>query len=183
MSNSLLLSECMLQSEKSVAYSTSFSSELYAHSNVCQFTISTSESQGFSWNQDIFASQYQQLCKVIYDGHVDSVDTLIQKITPPSYQDENICRDVFHDDEMEQEGDYSDGNVDSDRYATRSTDINEWRNRLTRELSKPRRKSERSISFVSDSKNGTYRVADVIEIDVNSATPENVRLRALVDDL
>ncbi|CCK69477.1 Ugx2p KNAG_0C03730 [Huiozyma naganishii CBS 8797] len=41
------------------------------------FCISTSQSQGFSWNQDLFASQYQQSFKVEYDGHEDSIDKLI----------------------------------------------------------------------------------------------------------
>lgn len=166
MSNSLLLSDYMLQNEKFVAYSTSFESEFCVRNNVCEFTISTSESQGFAWNQDIFASQYQQQCKVIYDGHVDSVEKLIEKISLPSTQNELICSSVFHDDDT-----------------SRKKNIDEWNNRVSRKLNIPRRRSEHSISFVSDSKHGTFRVADVINIDVDSVTSENARLRRLVESL
>ncbi|AGO10069.1 AaceriAAR079Cp [[Ashbya] aceris (nom. inval.)] len=178
MTNKAFLSECMLQSEKSVAYSASFASEPYAGSATCQFTISTSESQGFSWNQDIFASQYQQLCKVIYDGHVDSVDKLIQKITPPGNHEENVYMDVF---ETERGAEYGQrfGQAEASP-SRRGSNFDEWRSRVSRELNKPRRRSEQSISFASDSKNGTYRAADVVVIDVEAATPENMHLKELL---
>ncbi|AET39738.1 Ugx2p Ecym_4718 [Eremothecium cymbalariae DBVPG len=183
MTKNIFLSDCMLQSEKFVAYSTPFATDPYSQSSMCQFTISSSESQGFSWNQDIFASQYQQLCKVIYDGHVDSVEKLIEQITPPLNEDENLYTDVFQDDELDQDGRYGDDFSCYNDSPTHRINFDEWRNRVSWELNKPRRRSERSISFVADSKNGTFRAADVVVIDVKSATPENARLKELLNHM
>lgn len=150
----------MIDSETAVVYSMTFamSSEESAH-----FTISSSQSQGFSWNQDLFASQYQQMCKVVYDGHEDGITSLLERVRSVTRRN-SAYHDVFEDDE----------NDDID-----STD-SILRRRLSEEILRPRRRSERSISFVSDSKNGNYKKAETIIIDVDTDTSENMYLRSLL---
>jgi len=64
------LSPSMISNEKHTAY------ELHNGYgfNAPAFSISLKESQGFSWNQDLFASQYQQQSSAIYDDDDDDDD-------------------------------------------------------------------------------------------------------------
>lgn len=168
--NSLLLSKGMLDSETALVYSTTFT---MSSNSASHFTLSSSQSQGFSWNQDLFASQYQQMCKVVYDGHEDTLEKLISKLQSciatferrQSYNDVNYFSEVFDEDEEAEE-------LQDSGYVLH--------HRLSDEINRPRRRSERSISFVSDSKNGSYRKTDTIVIDVEEDTPENKHLRSLV---
>ncbi|CCH60296.1 hypothetical protein TBLA_0C05000 [Henningerozyma blattae CBS 6284] len=56
------------------------------------FTISSIESQGFTWNQDIFATQYQQTCNVVYDANEDTPEKLIELIEYYNYDKDVIKR-------------------------------------------------------------------------------------------
>ena len=74
------LSETMLNSERPIVYS--FMSDSYnnnyesTNSKCKMFSVTVSQSQGFIWNQDLFASQYQQNYKVTYDSMVDTTKDL-----------------------------------------------------------------------------------------------------------
>ncbi|SCU81477.1 LAME_0B07272g1_1 [Lachancea meyersii CBS 8951] len=155
----MLVSQSMRQSETPVVYAMTFGDSPH-------YTISTSQSQGFAWNQDIFASQYQQMCKVVYDGHEDCVDELLARDWRFSdAQNAYTPSDVFEQDE------------DQDM-----TSHDELRaRRMSQVLMRPRRRSERSVSFVSDSKNGRFQKTEVILVDVDEDTEENRRLRWLVN--
>lgn len=202
----------MINNEASMVYSTAYNASLQSTSN---FTISSSQSQGFSWNQDLFASQYQQMCKVIYDGHEDTMDGLIEYIkenykkfsTSNTRQhafsssrmseishshhfgnDDDDDDDVNYDDddealtdcegEAEDEGSYS--RQRGLRFLSRSNSGFSLHPRISEEFNRPRRISERSISFVSDSKNGNYNRSDTAVIDVESDTLENNHLKWLI---
>ncbi|SCU93526.1 LAMI_0E14686g1_1 [Lachancea mirantina] len=157
-----LLSRAMMSSETPVVYSMTFNSpsDTSAH-----YILSSSESQGFHWNQDLFASQYQQMCKVVYDGHEDELELLLQKVrdTVERHDEPPRYHDVFDRDNED---------IESEDTLVRR--------RLSEEMTRPRRRSERSISFVSDSKNGHYRRAETVVIDVETDTPENLHLKSLV---
>lgn len=64
------LSPSMISNEKHTVY------ELHNGMgyNTPSFSISLKESQGFSWNQDLFASQYQQQSSAVYDDDDDDVE-------------------------------------------------------------------------------------------------------------
>ncbi|SCU92481.1 LANO_0E01068g1_1 [Lachancea nothofagi CBS 11611] len=149
----MLLSSAMISCETPVVYAARYG-------DIPHFTVCSSESQGFDWNQDIFASQYQQMCKVVYDGHEDCVDELLSQDwncelhdSPDVFDDEN--QDVSSQDELRVR-------------------------RVSQVLMRPRRRSERSLSFVSDSKNGHYQRAETVVIDVEENTEENRRLKRLI---
>ncbi|SCU89254.1 LADA_0E14466g1_1 [Lachancea dasiensis] len=149
------ISDAMLCSETPVAYAMSFG-------DTPHYTVSTSQSQGFAWNQDIFASQYQQMCKVVYDGHEDCVEELLASSW--HYEAPDSAGAVFDEEDQDM------------------TPLDEIRaRRLSQVLARPRRRSERSLSFVSDSKNGHYQKTEVIVVNVEEETEENRRLRVLID--
>lgn len=60
----------MQKHESPLVYATSLSSETPL------YTLASTDSQGFTWNQDLFASQYQQNCNVVFDAHEDSFEHL-----------------------------------------------------------------------------------------------------------
>lgn len=72
------LSKTMLNSEKPIVYSLISDSSYYnedtndndtgIYRRYKMFSVTVSQSQGFLWNQDLFASQYQQNHKVEYDS-------------------------------------------------------------------------------------------------------------------
>lgn len=70
----------MEDKEKLIVYSNTSSVFTYSAEIRPNFKISVSQSQGFAWNQDLFATQYQQSYKVVYDAHEDNFDELILKI-------------------------------------------------------------------------------------------------------
>lgn len=194
-----------------MVYSTAYNASLQ---NTNNFTISSSQSQGFSWNQDLFASQYQQMCKVVYDGHEDTMDDLIEYIkenykklsssnTRQQTFSSNRMNEMSHSHSFGDEGDDDDINYDDDdealtdcegevedegsyirqsglRFLSRSNSGFSLHPRISEEFNRPRRISERSISFVSDSKNGNYNRSDTAVIDVESDTPENNHLKWLI---
>lgn len=150
----------MLRSEATMVYSTAYNCSPQTTNS---FTVSCSESQGFAWNQDLFASQYQQMCKVVYDGHQDSLDGLLEYIRKSR-------AGRYDEDGDEAVTECEDGEI-------------EWKffdPKVCEELNRPRRISERSISFVSDSKNGSFNKCDTADIEVESDTPENNHLRWLL---
>jgi hypothetical protein len=58
----------MIKDEKHMVY------ELHrgrVYSDTPVYSISLRESQGFTWNQDLFASQYQQQSAIVYDDDDD----------------------------------------------------------------------------------------------------------------
>lgn len=67
------LSPSMISNEKHTVY------ELHSGIgyNTPSFSISLKESQGFSWNQDLFASQYQQQSNAFYDDDEDDDDDAV----------------------------------------------------------------------------------------------------------
>lgn len=69
------LSSSMMSNETHLVYELS-SARAYGldTSNVPTYSISLKESQGFSWNQDLFASQFQQQSGVIYDDGGESAN-------------------------------------------------------------------------------------------------------------
>ncbi|QLQ79179.1 hypothetical protein HG537_0B05260 [Torulaspora globosa] len=184
------LSEQMISSEALLVYSGTYHSSLQ---NTNNFTVGSSQSQGFTWNQDLFASQYQQMCKVVYDGHEDSINGLIEsikekyKLLEMSRQGsgEEIERDEDMDDDDEAlvdcEGYYmTHRRARGVRFFHRSDSGSSTHPQFAEEFNRPRRISERSISFVSDSKNGNYNRSDIAVIEVESDTPENDHLRWLI---
>ncbi|CAB4252185.1 similar to Saccharomyces cerevisiae YDL169C UGX2 Protein of unknown function, transcript accumulates in response to any combination of stress conditions [Maudiozyma barnettii] len=71
----LCLSTTMLDSEKPIVYSLTSENNSYRGYNVgtgsChikKYCVTVSQSQGFMWNQDLFANQYQQNYRVEYDS-------------------------------------------------------------------------------------------------------------------
>ncbi|QLL31665.1 hypothetical protein HG536_0B05300 [Torulaspora globosa] len=190
------LSEQMIGSEALMVYSGAYHSSVQ---NTNNFTVGSSQSQGFTWNQDLFASQYQQMCKVVYDGHEDSIGGLVESIKEKykmlelSRQRSSFSKtsgeEVDCDEEME---DDDEALVDCDgyyishrrargvRFFNRSDSGSSTHPHFAEEFNRPRRISERSISFVSDSKNGNYNRSDIAVIEVESDTPENNHLRWLI---
>ncbi|CCC67976.1 hypothetical protein NCAS_0A14180 [Naumovozyma castellii] len=157
------LSASMRESETSLAYSLNEGYFNHSYKSPSVFCVSSSHSQGFAWNQDLFASQHQQLCKVIYDGHVDNMTNLIATIRDyiPNKRKPNRYRDTLYDeDESEDEEE------ESDYYYYL--------------MNRSRRKSEHSISFKSDSKTGKYQKNETTYVEVESNTPENEHLRWLL---
>lgn len=185
------LSEQMISSEAPIVYSGAYHSS-FQHTN--NFTIVSSQSQGFTWNQDLFASQYQQMCKVVYDGHEDNIDALIEtiqekyKLVESSRRksgDDNVdCDEELEDSDevlVDCEGCYmGHGRPKGVRFFSRSDSGSSMYPQFAEEFNRPRRISERSISFVSDSKNGNYNRSGIAVIDVESDTPENNHFRWLI---
>ncbi|KAM3159470.1 Protein UGX2 [Lachancea thermotolerans] len=160
----MLLSSVMVNSEIPIVYATPF---VVSSPNTVQFVIATSQSQGFAWNQDIFASQYQQMCKVAFDGHEDHVDTVLKRVRSLMQGDGAAS---FNDSVFDEEDQDMDG---TDQYLSR---------RVSQELTRPRRRSERTISFTSDSKNGSYQRTESVIIDVGADTEENRYYRSLLSN-
>lgn len=174
-----------------MVYSGAYHSSLQ---NTNNFTVGSSQSQGFTWNQDLFASQYQQMCKVVYDGHEDSIGGLVERIKEEykmlsrqrssfsGASDDFDCEEDMGDDDealVDCEGYYiSHRRAGGVRFFHRSDSGSSTR--FAEEFNRPRRISERSISFVSDSKNGNYNRSDIAVIEVESDTPENNHLRWLI---
>ncbi|CCH41332.1 hypothetical protein BN7_871 [Wickerhamomyces ciferrii] len=68
------LSPSMINNETHQSYelnSSIGSSSFYYQNNVPSFSISLKESQGFCWNQDLFASQYQQQSNNVFEDSED----------------------------------------------------------------------------------------------------------------
>jgi hypothetical protein len=68
------LSSSMIKDEKHMVY------ELHrgrVYSDTPVYSISLRESQGFTWNQDLFASQYQQQSAIVYDDDDDDEDAIM----------------------------------------------------------------------------------------------------------
>ncbi|KAG0668521.1 hypothetical protein C6P45_004617 [Maudiozyma exigua] len=84
------LSRTMLNSEKPIVYSLISDSSYYnedlngndtgIYPRYKMFSVTVSQSQGFLWNQDLFASQYQQNHKVEYDSMAQSINNDSSKI-------------------------------------------------------------------------------------------------------
>lgn len=208
------LSKEMLDSEASMVYSSAYGGNI---ANMNSFTISSSRSQGFCWNQDLFASQYQQMCKVVYDGHEDTIEGLIEslkdnynKIKNEKARQQGFFGNRKHatcnshrftgecsDDEQE-DGDQDMNYEDEDEaltdceeevssriqnrgsFASRSNSGYSMHPIILERFNRPRRISERSMSFVSDSKHGTYDRSECADIDVEEDTAENRHLKWLV---
>lgn len=153
------LSSSMLESETGIAYEVTdgyasrFSSKDPTRT---QYVVSITHSQGFDWNQDLFATRYEQMCQVIYDGHVDTMQSLIENLAEKAESDEE---ESSHTESSEYQ--HSPGS-----------------RRMSSVLLKPRRKSDRSISFSADREQGTFRKTEVTVIDVESDTQENRTLRS-----
>ena len=178
------LSKLMRESETCMVYSGAYHSNL---PNTNNFSIASSQSQGFTWNQDLFASQYQQMCKVVYDGHEDTLEELIETIKEKykllgSHCAEDDDKMVYEDDDEAltdcENDEFNHGRTL--RFFRRSNSGYSLRPRISEEFNRPRRISERSISFVSDSKNGKYNRSDIAVIDVEADTPENNHLKWLI---
>ncbi|SCU99372.1 LAFA_0G23662g1_1 [Lachancea sp. 'fantastica'] len=159
----MAVSESMKASETPVVYAVTFG-------EMPHYTLATSQSQGFAWNQDIFASQYQQMCKVVYDGHEDCVDQLLAFSGSESGY------------EVQQHLSAGSGVFEEDDEQDRTTHEDPRVRRVSHVLMRPRRRSERSVSFVSDSKNGRFHRTEVIAIDVEEDTEENRELKRLLRD-
>ncbi|CAI4037741.1 hypothetical protein SMKI_04G0720 [Saccharomyces mikatae IFO 1815] len=223
----------MEDKEKLIVYSNSSSVFTYSAEIRPNFKISVSQSQGFAWNQDLFATQYQQSYKVVYDAHEDDFDDLITKIKDNLQSSFNkkdkmkskskfttiakknkegpVCVEERIDDDSNSEHYQRIQMVDSHEFPRRNPytpvwdhDLQSDENDSTSEeenehdvdmvggtqasyvtvavMDRPRRKSERSISFVEDSKTGDYRYqigkVDVVEVD--SDTPENKHIKWLI---
>ncbi|CAI4350567.1 CBM_collapsed_G0009960.mRNA.1.CDS.1 [Saccharomyces cerevisiae] len=222
----------MEDKEKLIVYSNTSSVFTYSAEIRPNFKISVSQSQGFAWNQDLFATQYQQSYKVVYDAHEDNFDELILKIKGKLKTNSNKRAKMKSKTKLTRtakqrrespvcERDESDEDNDSDHYqriqvldghefprANRYKSV--WAHDVHSNedstsdgesnhdidmiggtgtsyagaaiMDRPRRKSERSISFVEDSKTGDYRYqtgqVDVVEVD--SDTPENNHLKWLI---
>lgn len=182
-----------------MVYSTAYNMDLQTTSS---FTVSSSQSQGFSWNQDLFASQYQQMCRVVYDGHEDTLEGLLEYIRRRSGSGRSsssgaaaaaaAAAATAAASKYDEEGDEAltdceneeENEVQEREMGMESTGLTRWRlfhPRVFEELNRPRRISERTLSFVSDSKNGTYNRCDTAVVEVESNTPENNHLKWLLD--
>ncbi|BAP72422.1 protein UGX2 [Kluyveromyces marxianus] len=165
----LYLSSSMLASETGIAYEVSDSYSSRRHGSEdngkIQYVISMAHSQGFDWNQDFFATRYEQMCQVVYDGHVDSVESVIEELKSRGCLDEE-------ESSSDADGGMSESPVDV-------LSIQKYR-RISDAFIRPRRKSDRSISFSADREQGNFKRAEVIVIDVESDTPENRVLKSLV---
>lgn len=210
----MFLSKSMLESEAPMVYSSAYGSGLR---NVNSFTVSSSQSQGFSWNQDLFASQYQQMCKVVYDGHEDTIDGLIASIkekcgkidsgkarqnsvfvgggrrsTETSHwlaggysnnEEEGNNQDEDGDEaltDFEEDEEAMEGYLHENRPAFRSDCGLSLYPMMSEQFNRPRRISQRSISLVSDSKNGNYDRSECANIDMEEDTPENQHFKWLI---
>ncbi|EDO17056.1 hypothetical protein Kpol_530p26 [Vanderwaltozyma polyspora DSM 70294] len=191
------ISESMLNSETLVAYS--FAASGFTNLENDHFIVSLSHSQGFAWNQDLFASQYQQMCKVVYDGHNDNMDKLLDYIklkteevknssTPiENTNRENDLKNFYHENDNTS-SDVIDCAIEDDSKSLESNEVDTRHRRrsnsfliskIRAEVTRPRRKSGRSVSFVSDSKNGNYSRNKITEIDINGESKENLKYKWL----
>lgn len=104
--NRNMLSSAMLANETPIVYTTTHN-EIVREDKYCghdidsddyhnyeyhyHYYITTSQSQGFFWNQDLFVTQYQQNFQVEYDGHEDSIENIIddseERLTGRLYND------------------------------------------------------------------------------------------------
>ncbi|EHN03376.1 Ugx2p [Saccharomyces cerevisiae x Saccharomyces kudriavzevii VIN7] len=221
----------MEDKEKLIVYSNASSVFAYSAEIRPDFKISVSQGQGFAWNQDLFATQYQQSYKVVYDAHEDDFDQLIRKIkgklraTAKKRGKMKVKAKFTRTTKPRREApvhaaEGSDEDGDSDRYQRIQVleghefprgntykpvwahDLHSDENDSAIEggdnqdidmtgdtpyprmavVDRPRRKSERSISFVEDSKTGDYRyhIGQVDVVEVDSDTPENNHLKSLI---
>lgn len=177
------LSATMKSSEKLLAYSSTYSMEL---GNSNSFIISLSHSQGFAWNQDLFASQHQQMCKVVYDGHEDNMNKLLKYIhTNESELQKEFINNNNDDENLLNEAAIENDEVDfNDEFDDKTNRLHHYRTarressssivpRIKADFNRPRRKSSTSISFSADSKVGNYNRTEVDEIDIEDDTKEN----------
>lgn len=107
--NRRMLGESMMENETPIIYSTTHN-EIIKDDSTCKFNprytieneeddssnnsssveryyhyyITSSQSQGFQWNQDLFVTQYQQNYQVEYDGHEDTLDDYYNEKTGES---------------------------------------------------------------------------------------------------
>ena len=96
----MLISDAMVKSETPVVYAMAFAAPI---SESVHYIVSSSQSQGFAWNQDIFASQYQQMCRVVYDGHEDQIDTVLERVRALAQRDNAMSQseDVFDEEDQD----------------------------------------------------------------------------------
>lgn len=218
----------MEDKEKLIVYSNASSAFAYSAEIRPNFKISVSQSQGFAWNQDLFATQYQQAYKVVYDAHEDDLNELISKIRgklqakarkrgrmnakakgsrtararreAPVLEDSDegegghcqriqvlvgheFPRGSLYKPVWSQDPHSEDNDSASESESNRDVDVFDGMpySRMA-VMDRPRRKSERSISFVEDSKTGDYRyhIGQVDVVEVDSDTPENNHLKWLI---
>ncbi|CAL9730910.1 hypothetical protein MOUN0_K06920 [Monosporozyma unispora] len=107
--NRNMLSESMMSNETPIIYSTTHneiikddSPSLYNYSQNYEYHyhyyITSSHSQGFQWNQDLFVTQYQQNYQVEYDGHEDSIDETLYNNGIRKYRRKSENSISFKDD-------------------------------------------------------------------------------------
>ncbi|CCE63783.1 hypothetical protein TPHA_0F03020 [Tetrapisispora phaffii CBS 4417] len=120
------------------------------------YLITVSSSEGFKWNQDIFASQYQQSYRVVYDGYDDSYDDLLESF-------EAKLKQIEVDD------------IDGGTWPpyNQADIIDDLLFRLQSQLRRSRRKSVHSISFLSDSKTGNFSKQIPVHISIDEETNED----------
>ncbi|CAI1891591.1 hypothetical protein SEUBUCD646_0D00820 [Saccharomyces eubayanus] len=217
----------MKNKEKLIVYSNASSAFAYSAEIRPNFKISVSQGQGFAWNQDLFATQYQQAYKVVYDAHEDDLNELISKIrgklqakarkrsrinakakggrSAKTRREAAVLEDSDEGDDRQYQRiqvlvghefprgslykpvwsqDPHSGDNDSASESESSHDVDVFGGMSyskMAEMDRPRRKSERSISFVEDSKTGDYRyhIGQVDVVEVDSDTPENNHLKWL----
>lgn len=95
------LSKSMKSHEVAMVYSVN---QEYRYDHECHgppkiishYSISSAESQGFTWNQDLFASQYQQAYRVEYDGSNDNNYNFESQNGRPRRKSEN-CFSLSYD--------------------------------------------------------------------------------------
>lgn len=128
------LSNKMISNEKHLVYQL----DSYGFSDSPTYSLSLRESQGFTWNQDLFASQNQQESSIIYDDlDEEELKTCNEKFA-----------DVFDDEEEEESEDHILG---ENRKHTRST-----------------RDGGRSLSYSATNDSGVNKVEVIdINIDEN----------------
>lgn len=118
------LSSTMISDEKHLVY------ELHSgrfFNDVPMYSISLKESQGFTWNQDLFASQYQQQSAVLYDTEEDT---------------DNEDAIMMEDDDDDDAHDNDDGDAHVGSF------------RRLASLSRARRSTRRSYSYSASQEHG-----------------------------
>ncbi|CDO94980.1 unnamed protein product [Kluyveromyces dobzhanskii CBS 2104] len=173
----------MLASETGIAYevSDSYGSRRQGYSDSSsarvQYVISMAHSQGFDWNQDLFATRYEQMCQVVYDGHVDKIEAVIADL---KCEEEAIEETIPEDGDEKMDDDSGTASVYSSDRNSHSRHSPQVYRRISDTFVRPRRKSDRSISFSADREQGNFQRTEVTIIDVESDTLENRSLRNLI---
>lgn len=178
------LSSSMLASETGIAYevSDSYGSRRYdnngnSSSERIQYVISMAHSQGFDWNQDFFATRYEQMCQVVYDGHVDSIESVIEGL---KCEEEAVTEKTSENEDENMDHDGRPITLSSKDTNTHYRYSPQVYRRISDAFIRPRRKSDRSISFSADREQGNFKRTEVTVIDVESETLENKLLKSLV---